>query len=439
MGEEAFAPAEITFGWWEEDPLVLIECSGQTSQQVLATAFVVPAAHASHAANSPLLHAGQGSPPSRYYDRTGGGSRRPGHALIVLASWAESEQLCQLRMDWARLGPPLGIAHPAGPAPAVGAAGAAGQGDTAGGAGPDDTAGGAEYGDTAGGPRLWSPTIAGVQPGFAPIPLQWETRGAAAADGSPAAGQGAVKDRGPDSSIPYGSVPGGSILGPGAFRPPATALRSATLRLAPAAGLMLILDFPSAPYGVATPHGVARESGGRSVADASAPPPARAAAATAGAEDGGEGEGGEGSAGDTGGAGSSGSVGGAGKTGSGEGGGEGERGARGAGGAMGSEGVGKTGSEWPPAGTSARIRRWQEEEAAEVEAARVEKEASEAAAAAVSSTWFTPAGEGDAGAPGEGDAGGEEGEEEAGGEEAEALGQQEGEEKATGVGAWLLP
>jgi hypothetical protein len=106
---------------------------------------------------------------------------------------------------------------------------------------------------------------------------------------------------------------------------------------------------------------------------------------------------------------------------------------------MGSEGVGKTGSEWPPAGTSARIRRWQEEEAAEVEAARVEKEASEAAAAAVSSTWFTPAGEGDAGAPGEGDAGGEEGEEEAGGEEAEALGQQEGEEKATGVGAWLLP
>eukprot|EP00962_Isochrysis_galbana_P026699 scaffold8301_cov122-Isochrysis_galbana.AAC.1 len=363
VAEQLPAPPAVTFGWWEEDPLAVLVCGGVTSQQVLATVFAVPAAVAPPTAHPPVGN-GRGWAPHRHNHTAGRPRPQPlGHALIVIASWASTEQLCELRLDWSRLGPLLGIAHPPGPATPVGmrADAAAGSGDIAGGA------------------RLWAPVIAGVQPGIPPLPLQWVERGAAAADAAAAAGQGAPGDQGadgtgPGQSIPDGSILGRSILGPGAGRQPAVALRSAALRVDPAAGVMLLLDIPDLS------HPIAPEAGGAPIADAV---PARAAAAPTEAE--------------------------------------GEGGAAGAG----------QEDRWPPVGTSAPVRRWQEEEVDEVEAAQVELEASEAAAAASAAMWFTP--------PTGSDAAGAEGEERDGGVGVETQGGGAAEWPMAGGGAWLIP
>jgi len=147
-----------TVGWWEEEPAVVVECSGQASRSVLATAFRLATPAEDGVSGCGAL------------------------ALLVVASWAETQEECSLRID----APKLGLSSPG----------------------------------TCPGPlRLWAPLVSGVQPQLSPLPLEE-----------------APNARDADSFFGFGTSGWGSSDTGGGL------LRSATLPVAPGGGWMLILD-----------------------------------------------------------------------------------------------------------------------------------------------------------------------------------------------------
>jgi len=179
----------ITLGWWEDDPVVVAECDGRISEEVLSSAFVLPGISA-------------------------GAS---GQALVVMASWASEEETCNLWLNWSTLAPLLNVQRRSSTR-IVQEASLELDATLSASAGLPGLPSALDL------PRLWAPTIVGVQSRVPPLALEF-VKG----DFGEHLGEATRRDSRRDS------IPSDDATD-------SFGLRSEALRVKPGGGLMLVLD-----------------------------------------------------------------------------------------------------------------------------------------------------------------------------------------------------